>query len=210
MASKPSTVLPSDSSLRRRPVFRVFLPQDLGQPERLDAAIVLQNPHQGTAGDRAVLERIADEGQLQVILFRELEQLDRVLMAEHRRFIDDDPAAPRRRLHLFIEQEAGDRVRLETVLLQHVRPPWSSWRARSPACPARRIPSSYLASSDDLPAPAGPSTRLTRFSELSSPVTASHCPSLSDLPSASCAGQPLGHADRLRRVPRPPAAWPTM
>ena len=42
---------------------------------------------------RAVLHRVADEDELQVVFLGQLEQPDRVLMAEHRGFIDDDPAA---------------------------------------------------------------------------------------------------------------------
>ena len=77
-----------------------------------------------------MLHRIADEDQFQVELFGELEEAISVLMAEHRGFIDDDPAALRRLLHLFIEQEPGNGVDLEAVLLPARRPRRWSWPDR--------------------------------------------------------------------------------
>ena len=71
--------------------------------------------------DGAVLHRVADENQLQVIFLGDAEQLDGLLVPQDRGFIDDDAAAAGGCLHLFVEQEAGDRLRiLEAVLLQHL------------------------------------------------------------------------------------------
>ena len=66
--------------------------------------------------------RIADEGQPQAEFIGEPKQLVGVLVAEHRRLVADDVAAAGHGgvLHFPIDQEAGDGIRLETVVLQHL------------------------------------------------------------------------------------------
>ena len=67
-----------------------------------------------------MLEQIADEDELQVVFPGDVAQLHRVLMPEHRDFIDHDAVAAYRRLELFIFQQVGDGPGIrEPVLLQH-------------------------------------------------------------------------------------------
>ena len=62
-------------------------------------------PDEIAAVDGAVLHRIADEDELQVIFLGDAEQLDRLLMPHDRNLIDDHAAAARGGLHLFIDEE---------------------------------------------------------------------------------------------------------
>ena len=113
--------LPLRKQRRRRQVSGVFLPQDLGQAERLDAAVLRQQPHGRPASDAAVLHRVADQHQLEVQPLGQAEQPVSVLVPEHRAFIDDDAAPFGRRLHLLIDEEPGQGIGLEAVFLQHFR-----------------------------------------------------------------------------------------
>ncbi len=67
----------------------------------------LRMPHQVAPPDRAVLHRIADEDQLQIEFFGELEEFVRILVAHHRAFIDDDAATGGGGLHLPVDAGSG-------------------------------------------------------------------------------------------------------
>ena len=100
------------------------------EADRPHQPLLLQQPHERPPADAAVLHRIADEDEFEVELLAGGEQLEGFLMAEHRGFIDDDPAASGGLLHLVVEQEMGDGMGVEAVLVQHVH-------RRRRSCPDR-------------------------------------------------------------------------